>query len=87
MFAGNPTDSKIDRWLRRKPPHVELALRYCLRARLRNGDRTMTARIDELFAKINPTEDELAAIVRQAREIGQVLDGEIGPAAPRRRQR
>jgi hypothetical protein len=26
MFTGSPTDPKLDRWLRKHPPKVELAL-------------------------------------------------------------
>lgn len=46
------------------------------------------ARVDELFDLLKPDEDELAAIVRQARELGQGIEGQIGPvksAAARRR--
>jgi hypothetical protein len=31
--VSNPTDPKIDRWLRKQPPRVELALRYSIRGR------------------------------------------------------
>jgi hypothetical protein len=30
VLIDNPSDSKIDRWLRKQPPRVELALRYSL---------------------------------------------------------
>jgi hypothetical protein len=82
-----PTRPKIDRWLRKQPPRVELALRYSIRGRFRNlGDhRAFNARIDELFATLKPGEDELAAIVRHAREIGQAIEGQLG--APSRRSR
>jgi len=78
--------SEIDRWLRKQPPRIELALRYSIRARFRIGDRAMTARIDELFGVIKPSEDEYAAIVRRACEIGQAMDGQIGLAKPTARQ-
>ena len=76
----NPTDPKIDHWLRKPPPRVELALRYSIRGRFRNvGDhRVFNARIDELFAILRPGENEYAAILRHAREIGQAIDGQLG---------
>jgi hypothetical protein len=66
----DPRDPKLDKWLRTHPPRIELALRYSLRARFRNGDSRMTARIDELFVLIKPNEDELAKILRHSHEIG-----------------
>jgi hypothetical protein len=38
MIVTDRRDPKLDPWLRRQPPRVELALRYSLRARFRNGD-------------------------------------------------
>jgi hypothetical protein len=36
-------------------------------ARLRNGDRVVSTRIDELYALINPTPEEHTEILRHAR--------------------
>ena len=73
MPITDPRDKRIDRWLRKQPPQVELALRYSIRARFRNGDRKMSARIDKLFQVIRPSEDELAAILRHANQIGVAM--------------
>lgn len=75
----NPT---LDRWLRRQPARVELALRYSIRGRFdaAKGSAAFNARIDELFALLQPGEDELAAIMRHAREIGGVIEMHIGGA-------
>ena len=85
MPATNPTDLKIDCWLRSQVPRTEPTLLYSLRDWFRYD--AMTARIDEPFANLKPTEDELAAIMRHSREKGQAIDGQIGPtkAAARRR--
>ena len=68
---SDPNSPKIDRWLRKQPTKVELALRYSIRGRFRNlGDnRAFNARINELY----PSEDEYAAILRHAREIGKAM--------------
>jgi hypothetical protein len=80
-------DPKLDRWLRRQPPRVELALRYATRGQFdtAKSSRAFNARIDELFATLNPDEDALAAIVRHAREIGGALEQHLGPPTRRRR--
>jgi hypothetical protein len=77
MPIPSPTNPKLDRWLRKQPPRVELALRYSIRGRFDDAkaSRAFNARVDELFAVLKPGEDELAAIVRHAREIGQAIDG------------
>lgn len=73
VSTADPTDL-IDRWLRQQPPRVELALRYSIRGKFRNMDsRAFNARVDELFAAISPDEDEYAAILRLAREIGRAM--------------
>jgi hypothetical protein len=46
-----------------------------------------TARIDELFATLKPGEDDLAAIMRHAREIGQAIEGQLGPGVPAKQRR
>jgi len=53
---------------------VELALRYSIRGRFDNAKNSarFNVRVDELFATIKPDEEELAAIVRHAHEIGAV---------------
>jgi hypothetical protein len=43
----------------------------------------MTARIDELFAVIEPDEDELAAILRHSRQIGAAIEQHLGEPKPR----
>jgi hypothetical protein len=75
-----PTDPKIDRWLRRQPPRVELALRYAVRGRFdeAKSNTAFNARVDELFAILKPGEDELAVIVRHSRQIGAVIEQHIG---------
>jgi hypothetical protein len=80
----DPRDPRIDRWLRRQPPRIELALRYAVRGRFRNLDdhRAFDSRLNELFEPIAPDEDEYAAILSHAREIGQAMSRQIGPAKP-----
>ena len=70
---------KIDRWLRKQPPKVELALRYAMRGRFRNviARHHFNARIDKLFGQIAPDGDEYAAILRHAREIGDAMEQEL----------
>ena len=87
MPISDPTDTKIDRWLRRQPPRVELALRYSIRGRFMKAktNDAFNARVDELFAFLKPGEDELAAIMRHARELGQAIEGQVGPAERRQR--
>jgi hypothetical protein len=96
----NSTDPWIDRWLRSREPRIELAVRYCLLGRFPKAQASLAfaRRIDELVGLLKPNEDELAAITQYAREIGQVIDGQIDvgkieeriktaqPATPRRRQ-
>jgi len=55
-------------------------MRYAIRGKFLEHGRTLahTARIDELFAMLNPSEDELAAIVRHAGEIRLAMEKEIG---------
>lgn len=52
---SDPTDPKIDRWLRSQKPRVELALRGRFDAA--KGSPAFAMRIDELFAQLNPTND------------------------------
>jgi hypothetical protein len=79
MPLSNPTDPKIDRWLRKQPARVELAMRYAIRGRFmrQGGMLAHTARINELFAMLNPSEDEFAAILRHSREIGAAMEREL----------
>ena len=76
----NPSDPKLDLWLRTQPPRVELALRYAIRGRFRNvvARHAFNARVDELFGQIAPDGDDYAAILRHAREIGEAMEREIG---------
>jgi hypothetical protein len=63
---------------------VELALRYSMRGRFMSP--AFNAGVDELFALLKPGEDELATIMRHAREIGAAIAGQLGPAKPLTRQ-
>jgi hypothetical protein len=56
----HPTGPRIDRWRREQPAHVELAMRYAIRGKFleHGGTLAHTARIDELFAMLNPSENE-----------------------------
>jgi len=74
-FAHNPSDPTIDAWLRRHQPRTELALRCSMREKFNaaKNNAGFTARIDELFTVINPTDDEYAEILRRARELGSAL--------------
>ena len=76
MRITDPSDPKLDRWLRIQPPRVELALRYAIRGRFRNvaAQRAFNARVDELFGQIAPDGDDYAAILRHAREIGESME-------------
>jgi hypothetical protein len=49
--------------------------------------RAFNARVDELFSLLSPGEDELAAIMRHAQEIGQAIEGQLGEAEPAKRRR
>jgi hypothetical protein len=86
MPVSEPTDPRLDSWLRKQPPRVELALRYSMRGRFMKAKASpaFSARIDELFALLKPGEDELAAIMRHAREIGAAIDGQLGDPLKRR---
>jgi hypothetical protein len=79
MQINNPSDPKLDRWLRKQPPRLELALRYAMRGRFRNiiARHHFSARIDELFGQLAPDGDEYAAILRHAREIGEAMEKEL----------
>jgi hypothetical protein len=46
-------------------------MRYAIRGKFMSHGRTLahTARIDELFDMLNPSEDEIAVIMRHAGEI------------------
>ena len=78
MRITDPSAPKLDLWLRAQPPRVELALRYAIRGKFmaHGGTLAQTARIDELFATINPSEDELAAIMRHSGEIRIAMERE-----------
>ena len=71
---SNPTDPVTDRWLRRQPPGQELARRYAVLGRFdaAKGSAAFNTRVDDLFATIEPDEDEYA-IQRQARQIGAAM--------------
>jgi len=74
----NSTEPRIDRWLRSQEPRVELALRYAIRGRFQKAKASpaFNRRVDELFDLLKPGEDELAAIMRHAREIGEAIAGQ-----------
>lgn len=78
MRVPNPSDPKLDRWLRAQPPKLELALRHSIRGRFRSivDRRAFDARVDELFALIAPDGDEYAAILLHARELGDAIERE-----------
>ena len=80
------TDPKIDKWLRRQEPRTEFALRYSIRGRFDDakGSAAFNRRVDELLAAIKPDEDELAAILRHAREIGTAIEAHLSPPKPPR---
>ena len=75
----NSTDPGIDRWLRTREPRIELAVRYCLLGRSQKAKASLpfNRRVDELIDLLKPDEDELAALLRHAREIGQAINGPI----------
>ena len=79
MVRADPTDPKIDDWLLAQEPGNEFALRYSIRGRFHSAELSaaFNARVDELFAILDPDEGELAAILRCARERGEAID-EIG---------
>jgi hypothetical protein len=69
------TDPSVDRWLRCHRPRTELALRYSIRGQFAavENNATFSARIDELFAAMGPSEGEYAAILHDARAIGSAV--------------
>lgn len=71
MPVTGSTDPKLDKWLAKQPPRIELALRYAIPGKFmaHSGALAHTARIDQLFAAVNPSEDELAVIMRHSGEI------------------
>jgi hypothetical protein len=81
-----PADPKIDRWLRRQPPRVELALRYAARGRFDDtkSSARFNARVDELSALLQPNEDELAAVMQKARTLGAATEQQLTEPKPRR---
>jgi hypothetical protein len=89
MISGDPRDPALIAWLRTVEPRQELCIRYAMRGRFMacRADRAFAARIDELFALLNPNEDEYAAILRDARAIGAAIVKEIGePEVPKKRR-
>ena len=91
MPASDPQDPALIAWLRTLEPRQELCIRYTVRGQFTacRADQAFNARVDELFALLNPDEDEYADILRDARLIGAVLTKEIGeePAPKKRRRR
>jgi hypothetical protein len=81
----DPTGPNVDRWLRQQEPGTELALRYSIRGRFRKAEASpaLNARVDELFALLKPGEDDLAAIMRYARELGAAITKQLGDAGGR----
>lgn len=86
MAVTDPRDPKIDRWLRSLEPRQELTVRYAMREHFPTvrADRKFSARVDELRAALNPDEDQLAMIIRDARLVGNQL-GELLDGAKKRR--
>ena len=76
MVRARAADPKIEDWLRAHEPRNELTLWYSIRGRFHSakGSAAFSARVDELFAALNPDEDELAAILRYAREPDEAID-------------
>jgi hypothetical protein len=59
----NPLSLDIDKWLRSIDPRQELVVRLALRGKYQavRGDRAFGARIDELWAQLNPNHDMMYA--------------------------
>jgi len=78
-LIDNSTDPGIDRWLRSREPRIELAVRYCLLGQFQKAkaNPAFNRRVDELINLLKPDKDELAAILRHSREIGQAINGPI----------
>jgi type VI secretion system (T6SS) baseplate-like injector VgrG len=76
----DPTSPKIDRRLRRQPPRVELALRYAVRGAFGTATGRWTGESMSYlrFAMLDPSENELAAILRRSREIGAAMGAQLG---------
>jgi hypothetical protein len=74
-FTDSATDQTIDRWLRRHQPRTELAMRCSIQTQFdaAKNSAAFNSRINELLATIHPSEDQQAAILRCAREIGSAM--------------
>lgn len=84
--TSDPLAPKIDKWLRSIEKRQELVIRYAMRERWATvrASRSFSARVKELEDYLKLDEDQLAMVIREARqvsaEIEDVVDGE-----PRRR--
>ena len=84
----DPQDPALQNWLRSLKPRSELAARYALRAKFLSlrGDEKFSARIAELLQMLKPSDDELGAILADARRVSEAFDPPPRVAQRRRRQ-
>lgn len=72
----NPHDPAFSAWLQSLDPYEELIVRLALREKRENlsGDPTFNNRIKALLVLLDPTPQEMAALMRRTRELEKEID-------------
>lgn len=72
----DPRDPALQQWLRSLKPRVELTARYALRAKFATirEDAEFSARIASLLYQLKPSDEDLAAILRDAQLVSQAFE-------------
>jgi hypothetical protein len=73
--SPDPRKPEVLEWIASLRPEAELVARMAMRQVFSHcrGDRTWSARIDALMAEIEPGDDMLAHILREARKMGRMI--------------
>ena len=83
----DPRDPALQQWLRSLKPRVELTARYALRAKFAaiRDDAEFSARIAALLRQMQPSDEDLAAILRDAQLVSQAFEPVDDARLPRNR--
>ena len=83
----DPRDPALQQWLRSLKHRVELTARYALRAKFAaiRDDPEFAARIASLLHQLKPSDEELAAILRDAQLVSQAFEPRDDAPLPRNR--
>ena len=89
VMAADPLDPAIDKWLRSIEPRDELVMRLAVRGRFDTvrSNHALSARIDELWDKVNPKRDEayMALVLDDVRMVGNSIEQLLDPNPKRSR--